>query len=310
MHNFKIYLNKPEENWIVDRLYDEWYENNIELSTKILNEADIVWIISPWTFDKLPKNEIKNKKVVCTIHHIDFDKFNFIERLRFRNLDKYVDLYHVISDSTEKSLKKITSKPIWNNPWWIDGKKWFNIPEKSSLRNEFNINNNKFLIGSFQRDTEGRDLKSPKLSKGPDRLIEIILLYKQKFSNLEVVLSGTRRQYLLEKLKIHDIKVNYFELVDDSTLNRLYNILDLYVVSSRVEGGPQAIYECSIAKVPIISTNVGVASKFLHSDSIFDMDNVLNAKSNTEYSYKTIQSQKIPNGFKPFLDKLESVVES
>lgn len=310
MYSFKIYLNKPEENWIVDRLYEEWYENNSECSTKDFNEANIVWIISPWTFDNISKNELKNKKVVCTIHHIDFDKFNLFEKIRFKNLDRFVDLYHVISDPTEKSLKKITNKPIWNNPWWIDSKKWFHIPEKFLLRKEFEIDSDKFLIGSFQRDTEGKDLKSPKLSKGPDRLIEIILLFKEKHDELEVVLSGTRRQYLLEKLKKHNIKVHYFELVDDLTLNKLYNLLDLYVVSSRVEGGPQAIYECSIAKVPIISTNVGVANKFLHDDSIFEMDNVLSAKTNIEHSYKVIQSQKIPNGFKPFLDKLENFVKS
>lgn len=310
MYNFKIYLNKPEENWIVDRLYEEWYKNNLEISTKDINAANIVWIISPWTFDRIPKNVLKKKKVICTIHHIDFDKFSIFERIHFRNLNRYVDLYHVISDPTEKSLRDITDKPIWNNPWWIDGKKWFNIPNKSSLRKEFKLESDKFYLGSFQRDTEGKDLKSPKLSKGPDRLIEIILLYKQKFNNLEVILSGTRRQYLLEKLKMHKVNFHYFELVNDQTLNKLYNILDLYVVSSRIEGGPQAIYECSIAKVPIISTNVGVANKFLHKDAIFEMDNFLNAKPNTEYSYNAIQSQIIPIGFKPFLNKLENIIES
>lgn len=310
MYNFKIYLNKPEENWIVDRLYEEWYQNNLEISTKDINAANIVWIISPWTFDRIPKNVLKKKKVICTIHHIDFDKFSIFERIHFRNLNRYVDLYHVISDPTEKSLRDITDKPIWNNPWWIDGKKWFNIPNKSSLRKEFKLERDKFYLGSFQRDTEGKDLKSPKLSKGPDRLIEIILLYKQKFNNLEVILSGTRRQYLLEKLKMHKVNFHYFELVNDKTLNKLYNILDLYVVSSRIEGGPQAIYECSIAKVPIISTNVGVANKFLHKDAIFEMDNFLNAKPNTEYSYNAIQSQIIPIGFKPFLNKLENIIES
>ena len=44
-------------------------------------------------------------------------------------------------------------------------------------------------------------------------------------------------------------------------LNKLYNILDLYIVSSRIEGGPQAILESSITKTPILSTDVGVASE-------------------------------------------------
>ena len=54
----------------------------------------------------------------------------------------------------------------------------------------------------------------------------------------------------------------------EKLLNELYNMLNLYVVSSRIEG-PQAIYECSLSKTPIISTNVGVATKFLHPSSIF-----------------------------------------
>ena len=53
-----------------------------------------------------------------------------------------------------------------------------------------------------------------------------------------------------------------------SKLNLLYNILDLYIVSSRLEGGPQAILECAISETPIISTNVGVALS-LSKGSIF-----------------------------------------
>ena len=52
-------------------------------------------------------------------------------------------------------------------------------------------------------------------------------------------------------------------------VNKLYNILDLYLVTSRVEGGPQAILECGANKTPIISTNVGVAPEILQKDSIF-----------------------------------------
>ena len=65
------------------------------------------------------------------------------------------------------------------------------------------------------------------------------------------------------------------EVVEDFTkepyqiLNKLYNLLDLYVVSSRIEGGPQAVLECAVSKTPIISTDVGVASEILSEKSIF-----------------------------------------
>ena len=48
----KIYLNKPNESWVVDRFWEEWYEFNPNISTKSLNQADIIWIISPWTWKK------------------------------------------------------------------------------------------------------------------------------------------------------------------------------------------------------------------------------------------------------------------
>ena len=37
---------------------------------------------------------------------------------------------------------------------------------KKELRRKYNIAQESYLVGSFQRDTEGADLKSPKLSKG------------------------------------------------------------------------------------------------------------------------------------------------
>ena len=75
-----------------------------------------------------------------------------------------------------------------------------------------------------------------------------------------MVLSGKRRQYLINNFEKLGIPYNIFEMVDIKTLNELYNLLDIYIVSSRIEGAsPQAIIECGLTKTPIISTNVGVA---------------------------------------------------
>ena len=46
-------------------------------------------------------------------------------------------------------------------------------------------------------------------------------------------------------------------------MNELYNLIDLYIVTSRIEGGPQAIVECGITKTPIISTDVGGISEVI-----------------------------------------------
>ena len=59
----KIYLSKINESWIVDRVRREWYQSNKDISTKLISNADILWIISPWLWKKIPTKYLKNKKV-------------------------------------------------------------------------------------------------------------------------------------------------------------------------------------------------------------------------------------------------------
>ena len=61
------------------------------------------------------------------------------------------------------------------------------------------------LVGSFQRDTEGKDLLSPKLVKGPDRFLEIVQDMYKKDKNVKIILSGRRRQYLINNFKKYNI---------------------------------------------------------------------------------------------------------
>ena len=99
--------------------------------------------------------------------------------------------------------------------------------------------------------SEGFDLVSPKLIKGPDIFISKIKKLSKQKKNLKVVLTGKRRAYVINQLKKYNIDFAYFEMTSFKTLNELYNILDLYMVTSRVEGGPQAILECAIQKLQL-----------------------------------------------------------
>lgn len=303
----KVYLTDLNESWIVDRLRNEWYDYNHKISTNSIKEADIIWIIAPWLWKKNKKKYLKDKKVICSIYHLEESEVKSKELKNFYKRDKYVDVYHAISLKTKKELLKLTNKKIIYIPLWSDSKIWYPIDDKKKLREKYKLPVDAFIVGSFQRDTEGKDLKSPKLIKGPDRLVKIVKAKNKEFDNLIVLLSGKRRQYVIKELENLNIDYRYFEMVDTKVLNELYNCLDLYIVSSRLEGGPQAIIECGLSKTPIISTNVGVASEFLHSNSLFDMDNFQNAIPNTEYAYEKSKQYSIPNGFKEYLDMLNSI---
>ncbi len=305
----KVYLNKLNENWIVDRQRQEFLDNNKNLITNYLFRSNLIWIIAPWTWNKINKKYLEKNKVLCTIHHIDDEKIQN-EKIDFIKRDHFVNAYHVTNESTKRQLKKITEKDIYVEPFWVNSKYWFYIPNKNVLKNKYNINLESYVIGSFQRDSEGHDVSIPKLSKGPDRLIEIINNFKKTKEDVHIVLTGKRRDYVIEELKKLKINYSYFEMVDMDILNELYNILDLYIVSSRYEGGPQSIYECAFSKTPIISTDVGVSNLILSKESIFNMENYQNAKPNVDQAYKNVQKYDIENSMMRFTNLISKLYES
>lgn len=306
----KIFINNLNENWVVDNVIKEWKHFNSKITTDNIKQADIIWLIAPWTWKKVPKKRLKKKKVICTIHHIDFDKFKGKEKTDFFRRDEYVNIYHTVSYKTKKQLETLTNKNILVIPFWINQDNFYEINNKDSLREKYKIKKSSFVVGSFQRDTEGSDLVSPKLSKGPDRFLNIILEMKKENSNLEVLLTGKRRGYLIENFTKHSIPFHYLEMVDYEKLNELYNLIDLYIVASRVEGGPRSLFECAITRTPIISTDVGFASELLSSSSIFEVEKFRLAEPDVEYSRKKVLKYKIPDGFEPFLNMFKEIYEN
>lgn len=308
--NYLIYLNSVKEDWIVDRTRKEWYLHNKNVSTKNIYRSNLIWLVASWNWNKISKKQLSKKKVICSIYHIDETKFDEIESKNFFDRDKFVDEYHVISLKTKKQVEKLTDKKITSIPYWVNTKLWFDIPENKNLLKKYKFSDNEFLIGSFQRDSEGSNVELPKLSKGPDRFIEIIKDMKKDIENIHVVLTGRKRNYIINELKKENIKFSYFEMTDFTTLNELYNCLNLYIVSSRFEGGPQAILECGVTKTPIISTDVGVASEILSPESIFEMDNFKNAKPNIEFAFQNSMKYEMHETFKLFNKMFLGVYEN
>jgi len=296
----RIYFNKVKEDWIVDRYINEWNQYNYKSVRSPFISNTLIWIIAPWTWRNVSKRNLKKQKVICTIHHIDEDKFNDVEREEFLERDKYVDFYHVISSKTHSQVKKLTEKPIFVIPFWVNQNLWFEIKDLDTLYSKYNLSKSSYFVGSFQRDTEGFDLKSPKLSKGPDQFIKIVKDLNTKHENLVVLLTGRRRQYIINELNQEKIEFKYYEMASFKELNELYNLLDLYIVSSRYEGGPAAIMECALTKTPLISTNVGIADEILANQSVYDMSNFSDAKPDTDTAFDNVQKYKIPNGFNEF----------
>jgi hypothetical protein len=322
-NNLKLYILSENiafannTKWICD-VFKEEFENelvHIELATHItitntLNDADICWVLAPWNL-KQSNIELKsftNKIVITTIHHIDWEKYDYFIGY-FNYVDTVTTFYHVICPKVEKDLRKITNKKIIQANFWIN-KKNFIINSATdtqfNLREKYKIPSHNFVVGSFQRDTEGKDkCTKPKLSKGPDIFVKIVTNMKLEGKNPFVLLTGRRRNYVINELKKNNISYLYLEMVSQQDLNELYQCLDLYIVSSRVEGGPRAILECGIMKVPIISTDVGISELILDQKSIYDMNNYMsykNAVPDINYAYQKSQYYEITSYLPNFIN--------
>lgn len=309
----KIYITKIKESWIIDRIKKEWEVHQNEFITKNQFNADIVWVIAPWAINQEKLLKKNNKKIVYSVYHIEDSSEESIELAQLRKLEEFVDAFHVISIETKEILMQFTKKPIYFLPLWVNQNIWFKKENKSEIRKKYGFNSQQYLIGSFQRDTEGSDLVSPKLVKGPDIFLEIVNKLYKKNKNISIVLTGTRRQFIISELNKLKIPYKYFEMTEFSELNDLYNILDLYLVTSRLEGGPQAIVECGLIKTPVISTNVGIAKHVLPNKSIFDFQNIdtfFECSTDVDLVFKNVSKLKIPTGMEGYLEMFNEVYES
>lgn len=297
----KIYSLAPRENWICDRFVNEWNLENKNIVTHNIHDADIIWLLADWCWNQIDPRILHSKKVVASVHHITPSKFNENEIKDFVMRDRLIDAYHVPCLKTQDQIRSLTSKPIYTFPFWVNQNMWSNKRlQKMELREKYNLCKESFLIGSFQRDTEGHDLKSPKLEKGPDLLCDAIESFQQQNKNVNVVLAGWRRQYVMKRLEEANIRYSYLELPSFSVINDLYNCLDLYIVSARYEGGPQSVVECAVSGTPIISTDVGLSTEILAPESIFKPGKELLATPNTDFAYKKVSEILMPIGFQPF----------
>jgi len=293
----KIYVNDANENWICDRLKKEWVNHNKDISVEQPEQADVIWLLAPWQWRQISAQLLKAKCVIITIHHLVPEKWTEQSDLEFRYRDQFVDAYHVPCQQTFDIVRQLTAKPIYKISYWANDQLWFNMPDRKNIRLDLNISPDVFLVGNFQRDTEGKGIPhgifEPKLEKGPDIFCDLIIEYYNKICPTEVLLAGWRRQYIQKRLKEANIQYHYLESVLTPTVNMLYNALDLYLVTSRYEGGPQAIIECALTRTPIVSTDVGIASGILAPESIFEGD-ISIVSPNTDVAYENVQRLIMP----------------
>ncbi len=126
-------------------------------------------------------------------------------------------------------------------------------------RTALGIGDGQVAIGSFQKDGVGwGEGTEPKLIKGPDVFLEAIDRLRREVP-VCVLLTGPARGFVKRGLDRLNVPYVHSYVDDQKDLVRFYHALDLYLVTSREEGGPMALMEGMAAGVPVVSTAVGMA---------------------------------------------------
>jgi glycosyltransferase involved in cell wall biosynthesis len=131
---------------------------------------------------------------------------------------------------------------------------------RNQQRARLGIPDGAFVIGSFQKDGNGWDEGfEPKLIKGPDIFLQTLETLKPSIPELFILLTGPARGYVKNGLERSGIPYKHLFLKDYPDVGRLFPALDLYLVTSRQEGGPKAVLESMASGVPLVTTRVGQA---------------------------------------------------
>ena len=267
----KVFALAPKEDWICDQLVEDWNKHSPDMAASSPENADVVWLLADWCWRSVPLNLLQSKKVVTTVHHIVPEKFDRGARMDFAARDSFTDMYHVYNQRAYDFVRPLTKKEVRLVPYWANGGRWRKSElSREELRRKHGLPEDVWIVGSFQRDTEGHDLKSPKLEKGPDLLVDFIVKRHTEWTDTFVLLAGWRRQYVIERLTAAGVPYRYIERPSQEVLCELYQTLDLYPVTARHEGGPQALIECGLLDVDVVSRPVGIAEQVLPAEAIND----------------------------------------
>lgn len=282
MKNPKVFLTGGDlGGWALDedlRLTKRALESVVELTD--LEHCEVVHSVWWEPLLEIPHSRLGDKPIIC---HMSGEPYRYMSLPRYRHAARLVDCWIA---QTKQAARECSSVGIPHTfiPYTTDVGLFRPLsegdPSLVALRTQWNIPEGQYLIGNFHRDTEGFDLRVPKRIKGPDIFAELVGALWKRGCPVHVVLAGPRRHWLRSELARIGVPFTFVGRLDEKddlggnllpheTLNTLYNLLDMYVISSRSEGGPRSLMEAAAARCKVISTRVGLAEDILDPACIY-----------------------------------------
>lgn len=282
---------------------------NLFLPFLILLKGKTFYFVDRWIYlERKNINFLKrlsrNNKIIVMWWHSAADKSNIKLTRSIEILKELLPYFEIVNVpcSIEQNLliekgvpaNKLQVTPEGVEPFFQKLK----FEEKTFNRKKLGIPEGAFCIGFFQKDGSGWDEgNEPKLEKGPDIFIETIRRLSKKYNNIFVVLTGPSRGYVKGRLKEIGVPFIHKYLSEYKDIIHYYSVLDLYLITSRTEGGPKSVLESLACGVPVVSTCVGMSKDIIEDNINGFLCNIEDVDQICERSEALILNKKLREYF-------------
>jgi glycosyltransferase involved in cell wall biosynthesis len=143
----------------------------------------------------------------------------------------------------------------------------------------FGIPAGRFVIGFIGSKGSDFDLSR----KGTDLLLDVVRKAARRLPHLHIVLGGPGWDKELASLRASGVSASATGYIRKSDLPALYSALDVYLLTSRVEGGPCTVFEAMACETAVVSTRVGAVPQLIvdgvngYSADVDDGESLLSA---------------------------------
>lgn len=174
--------------------------------------------------------------------------YNLCDRIVLRWYDKIIAVNKLImARLIQSGINKRKIELIHNA---IDIDDYERVPFGGDIRDELGIKPNTPVIGYVGRLSAEKDLPI---------LFMAVKILSNEFPQLRAVIAGDGplKECLKEYCKKIGVESNVIFLGQRMDIKRIYQTIDVFVLTSKTEGIPNVILEAMAMQVPVVSTNVG-----------------------------------------------------
>jgi glycosyltransferase involved in cell wall biosynthesis len=317
----RLYYIVPGVNWVLDWV-GQYVTTNVErnhhLKASVVRSAknlrgQIVHYGSLWDLAaNIDEPHHERNWTVGTIFHGQKDQPSFNKAIsRLLEKQSSFEKIHTASRIMEQRLLKwgIPSEKVVRIPLGVDLERFrpVSADQRAAARKALGIGEDVICIGSFHKDGVGmQEGNEPKLIKGPDIFLQVVEQLAKKYS-VFVLLSAPARGYVKRGLDAIKVPYSHQYKEDFHEIPALYRALDLYLITSREEGGPEGVLESMASGIPLVTTKVGLAPDVVENRgngmlaNVEDVSGLVKAASEV-IEGKNLRDQLVSNALKTIVD--------